>query len=265
LPCLLYTLKTFYKLCIIHTAANKIQDIVKKNKILTFYTSNYYNTPNYCLLLAFNRCNLVTYSIQHGNQSYFHPAFHPFNNVPSNGFEVVPKHFICNDNKSTESIQLWNPKFHSTIIENQYFVSRDSSSKNSSFTILVTLQPRLGIMPNLIVETIRLSTRYPILWKIRPHPRFNFLEVNNNYNSFNNCIVCDPSKSDIHTSLSSCNLHITGFSSSFIDANSIGIKTFFIDKRALSYYKNYNIDSFLFQESKHLLSRILKEVNQFQT
>ena len=99
---------------------------------------------------------------------------------------------------------------------------------------------------------------------IRPHPRFDVTEVENIYKSYNNCFISDPSCSDIYFALSDCNLHITGFSSSFINANTMKIKTYFIDKRALNYYNNYDVENFLFTNPQELLSNILKESNNHQ-
>ena len=261
-----YSFKIYFKLCYVHVAAKRIKGIIQILNITDFYTSNYYNTINYAFVLAFSRCKRSTYNLQHGNQSFYHCAFHPFHNVPEKGYDLVPKYFICTDLNSSKSIELWKPFRPQVIIENSSpNIVTENQRKNTKFTILITLHPRIGISPSIILKVISLSVQFPIIWMIRPHPRFDVTEVQSIYKSYPNCFISDPSCSDIYFALSNCNLHITGFSSSFINANTMKIKTYFIDKRALNYYNNYDVENFLFTNSHELLSNILKESSNHQS
>jgi hypothetical protein len=212
--------------------------------IKTMYTANFYSAESMALTITCKRLGVCTINMQHGNQSVVHPAFGEWKSMPLQGYETIPSIFYCWDDISAASILAWDNHNHiAKVVGNplvklkEYYFKNKNTKNNKCKIILVTLHPRIGLAPQVIIEAIRMSHKTDWSWIIRLHPRQKEKNVLNLYNECSdNLIVQSPDEMNLYESLLKCNIHITGFSSCALEAEYFDVETIFIDKRAASYY-----------------------------
>lgn len=239
--------------------------ILKKYKIRKYYTSNFYNYENFILIHCANCLNIETINIQHGNQSSMHPGFSSWRYMPKFGYSMFPKKFYCWDEESMKPIMKWNCEVYKPILYKNPLLALYTKKKrrnNEIFNILICLHPRIGVFPKLIKELLLNINEDKINWIIRPHPRFNFKETKSYYSEFgNNLRVSNPSNESLYSIFADTDIHITGFSTTCLDALNFNINTYFIDPLALKYYPTIANKKNVFLDSKTLKSKLIKDAN----
>jgi hypothetical protein len=220
-------------------------------------TANYYNLDSMALILAGHRLGIPTINIQHGAQSKTHPAFSQWLNVPQRGYEILPNEFHCWDELSADVIRDWaktTNKHSSEVIGYPWadsWKNQDISMSlpdeitriSSNFNILVTLQPSVGLFPQIIIDTITNGDPEWIWW-VRPHPRqisdSNISRMNETYSELPARVhILQAVNLPLPALMSFTNIHITGFSSSVQEASLFGLQTILFHDSAQSYYFEY--------------------------
>jgi hypothetical protein len=240
--------------------------------IKTMYTANFYSAESMALTIACKRLGVYTINMQHGNQSVVHPAFGDWKSMPLQGYEIIPSIFYCWDDISAASILAWNNHNHITKVVGhplakykQYYFDYTSNTKNNKCKIiLVTLHPRIGLAPQVILEAIRMSLKIDWSWIIRMHPRQKGEDVLKLYRECSdNIIVHSPDEINLYESLLKCDIHITGFSSCVLEAEHFNVETIFIDKLAASYYPDLidNGNSVICESAEELYKRLTITLN----
>jgi len=217
-------------------------------KISALYTDTYYTCISMAYVLYCKKNNIDTINVQHGNQSKAHPAFCEWHSVHASGYNVIPATFYCWDKESSSGILSWNNVFHSPVIVGHpladVFKTKFSERhfERDHRIVLITLQPRIGLCNDIISSIIQKSVDEPVVWYVRLHPRQDnqYGKAVRLYASISKSVeVFSSSESSIFEQLINVDLHITGFSSAYLEAKYLNVPTIFFDKRALEYYPDY--------------------------
>ena len=199
----------------------------------------FYSTSNYGHNLA-ARKKATSIDFQHGNVSSTHPAYA----IPGNQ-NVLPDKFWLWDEYSFRNMLSWSQD-RLILGGNPWIESFRSSRKKLLFidenkpSILYTLQPIDTVISQYELETISI-TQGKYNWLIRIHPRQK-AEINqiseilkqNKIEKFN---ITDSSTLPIPLLLKYCDVHITKFSSTALEATSFGVHTILTDVRGKNYYQ----------------------------
>ena len=174
---------------------------------------------------AAKNIGISTINLQHGIQGALHPAFN------FRAFKVIklPKYVpaIFNCYYLGNRHNLYHPDISVNLKKRETQPIRKKQLKK----ILVTLQPSFYLNHEIKNVFLRLAKR-GVEIKFKPHPRVNpqYDEIKN-LCKFNNMEIL-PNNIHISEALKDIDAHITGFSSSGLDAVKAQVKTYFLDKRA---------------------------------
>ena len=217
-------------------------------------TANFYRADSMALTLMAHNKKVPTFNFQHGVQSSTHPAFSDWKNIPLGGYELIPNVFNCWDKESCAQIDSWgvrNGSHKSFLMGNQwikYWKTRTASDlldySKSGFTIVVTLHPSIGLLPEVLSSSIKYGDP-DWRWLIRLHPR-QMTQNNIDYvehkiesvgvDIISKVNVCEASNLPLPLLLSRSDVHMTGFSSSALEASEFNVKTIFIHRMGGEYY-----------------------------
>jgi hypothetical protein len=215
--------------------------ILKKVKPTQVHFLCYYMINNYAMIAVANKMKIKTVEMQHGPQTDIHLAYGSWSNLPSSGYDVLPRTFWNWDKGSSEFINKWivtNKLYSSVIIGNpwiDFWKVKKSTYKFRDY-ILYSLQPfpitLEQLFNNQIINAIKLSS---LKWFIRLHPRqlteikeiINFLEEKNILQNVNfEQATFDP----LPLVLSNAKIHVTHFSGSAIEASLFGVQTILLNE-----------------------------------
>ncbi|MBY0123457.1 tetratricopeptide repeat protein [Bacillus sp. S/N-304-OC-R1] len=244
---------------------------IKKKTKLGFLI-NYYQKNSYAFILAARRVGIPTIDIQHGNHRDYY--YHRWSNTPEKGYNILPNFFWCWDKDSATNINEWalqtnvhkainggNPWIELWKDGSRPFVKKYESIikkfiNDKKTNILVTLQPLYGFtnwdenIPSWLLEAIEKSPKN-WRWFIRYHPSMLGIyrnEMENCESILSKLIETGKVETKQATSvpimaiLRNVDIHITGFSTSGIEAMHLGIPTITIHDQAKLFYNNlYNL------------------------
>lgn len=216
--------------------------LLRMTNIRKIFVSNAYSLDTISLIIAGNIIGAKTYSIQHGVQEKGHYAFSFTSNYLHKN--TLPYKYLCWDEFSTNTIR----KFAKTkIMGYQWFefVRSIYSDKitfcNDGFekTVLVTTQPTTGIMIEEIRAMILNNPDTYFFYRLHPSQisdeSFNELEMF--LQGIKNVDYLDASKLALPILLNESNIHMTGFSSTTLEAFFAKIPTILFHKKGIEYYK----------------------------
>jgi hypothetical protein len=247
-------LKIPFKVAYVFILSKFVNRSLLLNNVNAVYHSYYYCLECMAITLAARRCGIDTINVQHGVQAKYHPAFGMWDNVPKEGYELLPDEFKCWNKASLDVINNWalNNKHHYATVSSYHWA--DSWNKeaipynynilrNESadyFNVLVTLQPSLHGIQDIVKECMQ-TTERNIKWWIRLHPRQLTNEYINDIKHSLKDYECPinielASSKPLPAILSVIDLHITGFSSSIYEASYFSMKTILTHETGLDYY-----------------------------
>ena len=240
------------KLLLLKYYANKVEFNLQKNTYSEVCFSSYYSLKSLAICFASKRYGINTVNLQHGIQGPKHPAFNFRAYINDSLPSYVPSVFCCyfleNDHNIVHpEIQLERKKF-----------SVKNLRKRKIKRVLVTLQPSFTLSDDLIRGLKKLAM-LDILVSLKLHPRANPQRLlMGQLEKFSNISVIQGDV-NVKEVLCKTDVHITGFSSSAIDAAQLGVKTFFLDKRAVVLYPSLLEERLaeLAVSSTELMNRIL--------
>ena len=136
---------------------------------------------------------------------------------------------------------MWKNK--KIIYKNTNYLSKITKSR---FNIIITLQPSIGGVPNIIKDIVENSQESKFFFWIRLHPR----QLNSNthqslinmYSNYHNININEASTIPLPVLMSKMDLHLTGFSSSVYEALYFDVQTILFDKNGLDYFSDMIID-----------------------
>lgn len=226
----------------------------KKSSVKSLRHANYYSLDSMALTLAARECGIPVAHVQHGSQSDDHPAFGKWNNIPSQGYDLLPSIFECWNQQSIEVIKrsFKSNKYHEANLngykwvdawkrgEIPYKSNEIKSFAKNKFNILITLQPSINGIQDFVANCINESSDN-IRWWIRLHPRqltdVAIDEIKKIINRESEDIIINlASTSPLPSILAVTDLHITAFSSSIFEASYFDVPTIITHKMGLDYY-----------------------------
>ena len=186
----------------------------------------YYVSEMYAMAMAANQLGISSCDIQHGGQGKLHLAYSGFNNIPENGYKLLPKRFWVWDKDSSLEIEKWISKqsYHEVFIKGnpwiEYCVKEYTSEIDTAKKIILyTMQPMgAHLLDPYIIDAI-VKTPPDYIWWLRLHPRqlkekaklYNLLDK---YNLLNRVNIEDATKLPLPGILAKTFIHISKYSGS---------------------------------------------------
>ncbi|WP_394186938.1 hypothetical protein [Metabacillus halosaccharovorans] len=249
-------------LALIIEMSKYFEDILTKSQAKVGMTVYYYGPEGMAFNLACDRLGIPSIDIQHGVQGRYHRAYGSWSNVPSTGYELLPKKFWCWSEQDIKSINSWaNGTVHEAFIGgNPWLEIWKSSNEHISFikeykmqakelidankkdkVILVTLQTGRDI-PSLLIDIMNKGDR-SWLWLIRLHPHMleqyssivdklsKFVDFKVSYN------IDFATELPLYAILPFTDLHITEWSSAVIESREFGVKSILLHEFGKELFK----------------------------
>ena len=233
---------------------NYFAKLFGKLGISSIYQANYYSSLELAINAAANQLEVKTYCVQHGGQSRNNPAFGQWTNVPLNGYALLPDIFLCWDEESANTITEWSSEteHHKAQVNGYQWPElwREGRIKYNGFpvlrklssgklNILYTMQPSIGMPPEMIIEMIKKSSNL-INWWLRLHPRQVGTKVDIDlkkmYSNKNNIFLLEASSEPLPALMINMDLHLTSFSSCVYEAMLFNVPTLFINRMGHDYF-----------------------------
>ena len=220
----------------------------------------WYDPVNMAATLAARRLGIPCVDLQHGLQDSDHFAYSGWMKAPSRPYELVPDFFWSWGTKEAKRLVASNPAFKSqskTIVggnlwynlwrENGDFCSRlpDKTFKGRlrKKTILVSLQHGPANFADLLFTVIKTCSD-DWFWLIRMHPATPLHEAKYIRDSLNeidreNVDYEISSSTKLYILFGNCDVHITGHSTSALEALGFGVPTITATEAGVAAFKEY--------------------------
>jgi len=269
--------KMAIRICYIFLLSKYLNYLFRELNIKHIYQAMYYDNFGLASGLTSHNLGLVNNCVQHGGQSENNPAFGSWKVMSNDGYEVLPDYFLCWDEASSKSIDLWSSltskhsskligygwmELWKTELNDKFNLS--SNTLNQYPNVLITLQPSVKLKESFISSFIQ-SSELKVNWILRLHPRQDsptFLLSLKKYFSDSENIYIKSSKEPLPFLMTNSILHVTFFSSSVYEAKYCNLKSVIIDERGLDYFPELieNGDAEIALESQKLKEIIQKAI-----
>lgn len=209
------------------------------------------------LIRACRKLGILTIEIQHGVQGSEHMAYHRWAGLPEQGYDTLPDIFWTWSEEEKKYIDSWansrpeahramvggNPCLHIYDQKGSYNPSSIQTllnkTKEQALNVLFTAQA-FDRLPDFFIEAIRQTPNWK--WWIRIHPQYwemeeplrKQLEANN----LANAAISTSSELPLIRLLEQCDVHVTEFSSSVLEAQSCGVASVIINHTAINLFKD---------------------------
>ncbi len=255
---------------------NKILQVIQPKVAIVGFS--YCSADAMGLIRACRKLGILTIEIQHGVQGSEHMAYHHWARLPEQGYDTLPEIFWTWGEDEKRNIDSWansrpeahramvggNPCLH--IYDQNGLCSTHSNktllkkTEEQALNVLFTAQA-FDSLPDFFIETIRQTPNWK--WWIRIHPQYwemeeplrKQLEVNN----LANAVISTSSELPLIGLLEQCDVHVTEFSSSVLEAQTCGVASVVINPSAVNLFKEL-IDSeqVVYANSTELLISAIK-------
>jgi hypothetical protein len=245
-------------------------------KVLKFYQPKlvfltvFYRLEAMAMSLACQRLGIKVVEYQHGAQNDYHSMYTHWQNIPAQGYELIPDLFWMWGNIPKERIDNWakNSIKHKVVVggnlwmtylsEKEHEVSGIKEFYNQSQThILISLQGD-QFFPRFLIETIAASSN-DIIWHFRDHPRLSISrQLRESIAHYENVEIDFSSQAPLYELLKVSDIHLTGYSTVAFEAQNFHVPTVFTHINALNGYAQLINKNGLFyaEDSIELMSRI---------
>lgn len=234
---------------------------LKQTEVKLLISVGWYLPDVMALALAAKRLGILVVDLQHGIQGYGHDAYYGWEKTPDLGYELVPDIFLCWGTRQAEQVMEYNPAFakHCKAITggnlwlnkwrysdcSLFNVSSELLAKQSAVynkVILVSLHPGKELY-EFVINALTLSPD-EYYWLLRfhpgtsPHERF-MIEGMLASLSCTNYEFELSSQIPLYALLQQSNLHITGHSTTALEALCFGLPTITVTKNGVSAYAEF--------------------------
>ncbi|MEQ8523508.1 hypothetical protein [Gracilimonas sp.] len=266
--------KIWFRITFIRLLADWFKEVLEKTTPTHVFGSNYYGLEM-AINLAADELNITSVDVQHGVQGENHFAYTEWQNIPRNGYELLPDIFLAWDENSKEVIQSWagkTRKHRAVVGGNVTIISNLNNSdgindvaklKSDCKNILITLQPGRQTL-NFYKKLIDKGDS-KLCWWVRLHPNMlNQLEEIRRFfedHSYKeNIFIEEATNNSLYDILMHIDLHLTETSSVILDAKYCDIKSISIHKSANSLFRKEVENGFLqYAEDEETCIEIIKK------
>ena len=227
---------------------------------------NSYKSSSYALSYLCSSKSIPTVDVQHGGQGALNFAYSGYTSCPDTGYNSMTKYFWVWDSSSALEIKKWvdNQSYHQVIIGGNpwlTYVSQFQPQKviKDTIRILVTLQFE-SINENLYAAIKKSDQQYQ--WFVRAHPRkkesISTLSNRIEEDKLQNVDLYYSNNEWLPTLIQQCDVHISEYSGSVIEANILGKHSIIISKIGREIYSDYieNGEAFYCEHEDSILSSI---------
>lgn len=203
--------------------------------IKNIFILDYYSIPSFGFILAAKKRNIISVDMQHGGQGTLHPLYN-FNNIPKEGFSVLPSVFWNWDTNSLENLSktLSKTKKHRAILGGNvwadYLSNFQLDSNTNKKIILYSLQVNhVPVMHDYIIDGIK-KTSSEYIWWLRLHPRMSHSEIDDLLKTIKTENISHKVKIDYGVDdplplvLKKCYAHVSHFSGCILEGSLLNIK-----------------------------------------
>ena len=212
---------------------NRLLNRLRPKKIMCV---SYYGPEIYALMAACNSRGIPTVDIQHGGIGDLHIAYGNFSIIPQEGYKLLPKYFWVWNEQSANYIKEWSihQSFHEVLTGGNPWLSfcqKRLTKKSSKEKIILFTMQFLELEPH-IKKMIR-DTAQDYTWYLKPHPTWShrveeLAEQLSELGSEDRVQILPP-ESSLPEWLFKCNIHISKYSGSIIEASLTGTYSIIID------------------------------------
>jgi len=236
-----------------------LKKIIIRTKPEIALSTQYYGRAGMALNLACRETGIPSVDIQHGLQGDLHWAYGRWARVPEKGYELLPSFFWCWSHDEAEVINKWNretKKYHAPVVVGNLWLKKwiEGGSEigsvydqrinhlkehhGKSIHILYTMQDET--IPENIINSIK-ETASMCFWWIRCHPSqldkhpeiYQFLSDL----GLCNIDVENASTLPLFSILSNIDIHVTGWSTTVLEALAFGVPSILTHDFGAEYYE----------------------------
>lgn len=276
-------LNSFYNdINIIYFYSKIFEKLLNKKKPKLVFMSCYYNLIGLSLILAGRNKSIPTVDVQHGLCEPVHIMYTHWNNIPKNGFNLLPNFFMSWGEPTAKHINSYFKNSpHRALVAgkpdllafNRLNFIEDSIKKieskklNYKKTILFTCSLRC-IPDNFYEVILEFANSKDFLFLIRYHPLHSYsydmsLIQDLRNRQINNIDIESTNKANLYNLLSIADFHITGDSTVAYEALYFDLRTIVLEKEGKIFFEDYvKKNIFIYEtESKKLISLLNNNIN----
>lgn len=234
---------------------------LKQTNVKLLISVGWYLPEVMALTLAAKRLGIITVDLQHGIQGVGHDAYYGWEKTPVLGYELVPDIFLCWGNRQAEQVIQYNPAFSKhckAIVGGNLWLNKWRDLGCSLFdgyseiltkqfasynkVILVSLHPGIELYEFVINAFKQSPAEY--YWLLRFHPIMSCqerLKIKSLLLSLS-CTNIDfeiSNKIPMYGLMQHCNVHITGHSTTAMEALYFGLPTITVTQNGVSAYSEF--------------------------
>lgn len=255
---------------------NKILQKTKPKVVIVGFS--YCSADAMGLIRACRKLGILTIEIQHGVQGSEHMAYHHWAGLPEQGYDTLPDIFWTWSEDEKKYIDSWansRPNAHRAIVGGNpcLHIYDQQGSYNPHFnqtSVKKTEKQQLNVLftaqafehlPDFFIEAIRQTPNWK--WWIRIHPQYWEMEKplrkQLEANSLANAAISTSSELPLIRLLEQCDVHVTEFSSSVLEAQSCGVASVVIHHSAVNLFKELIASEYaVYADSTELLLSSIK-------
>lgn len=224
--------------------------LLKKRNIRWIMQLCYYNEINFALNNVAYQLGIKTIDIQHGGVGQQHIAYGNWWNVPSGGYNVLPRVFWVWDNVSCTTIQSWVYKqhHHEVLIGGNPWL--DFVMRNFDGTIPLPVEKKIilytvqrSYIEDYIYDAIS-ATSKAFEWWIRLHPtkskaKGSIVQELDKRHLLSKVNIDDATFFPLPLLLKSTYIHVSAFSGAVIEAAMFNVPSIVLDSIGVEMYQDY--------------------------
>jgi hypothetical protein len=243
------------KVIFLKLLSNYFERVLLKVKPNAVFTSNFYGIE-FALIAACRNLEIPTIDVQHGSQSSIHYAYGHWENIPKNGFDLLPDIFWVWDKKYKENKICWLNKNnrHKVIVGGNPVVFLNSFNDKALINYRISIKSILGIRKKMIlisldsdqlsvlefyIELMKSVQDDKIFWGFRFHPstsEINKQIIRNKIKPYIDYNIDLFSDIPLFLVLIETSIHLTETSSVVLDAINFNIPSVVVHEDSLIFY-----------------------------
>jgi len=253
---------------------------LKKWKPQVVICHGFYSPDVFSVISASHDLKIKTIEIQHGVQGNYHIAYSRWLSIPKEGYSLFPDVFWTWSDAEKLNIELWAnaTKKHRVVAGGNpcmFILDKDGNDYSSKISqeiesflttnpaeknIVFTLQAFFNL-PDFLIQVVKTNPQWN--WWFRVHPQY--LETKSAlkevFKEMDHVIIEQAMNYPLKELLHFMDLHITEFSSSVIEAYSMGVSSIVISDRGVNLYSELiNEGKVVFANTGELLTAAIKSI-----